>query len=62
MAKVFVGKNNKFLAPDDYIEGDSALVFLVLFFYHLVHGADFGLAYEKAAAVDSETGGFVNFA
>ena len=59
MAKVFVKNNNIFLAPDDYIEGDSDLIFVVLFFYYLTRGFDIETAYKKASSLDDETGMYI---
>ena len=58
MAKAFAKNNNIYIAPNDYIEGDSDLVFVVLLFYYLcsnIHGLDIETAYKKASLLDSET-------
>jgi len=59
MAKAFVKNNNIFLAPNDYIEGNSDLVFGVLFFYHLTHGFEIESAYKKASSLDGQTGMYI---
>ena len=55
MAKAFVKNNNIYIAPNDDIEGDSDLVFVVLFFYYLTRGFDIETAYKKASSLDDET-------
>jgi len=58
LAKAFAKNNNTYIAPTDYIEGDSTLMFAVLFFYYLcanIHKLDVEAAYKKASSLDSET-------
>jgi hypothetical protein len=59
MWKAFVKNNNIYIAPNDDIEGDSDLVFIILFFYYQTRGFDIETAYEKASSLDSHTGLYV---
>jgi len=62
MVKAFAKNNNTYIAPNDYIEGDSGLTFVILFFYYLcsnIHGFDIESAYTKASSLDSETNLYV---
>ena len=62
IAKAFSKNNNIYIAPTKEIEGDSVLIFIMLFFYYLcsnIHGLDIENAYKKAASLDSETGLFI---
>ena len=61
MAKAFVKNNNIYIAPNNDIEGDSGLVFVVLFFYYLSskYDLDIETAHKKASSLDSETNLYV---
>ena len=65
MAKAFARNNNIYIAPTDAI-GNGGLVFTILFFYYHSEkiyssecGFDIETAYEKASAIDADTGLFV---
>jgi len=48
--------NNVYIAPEDYVEGRSALFFAIKFFYELLqNGKDEKNAYELAKSSDTET-------
>ena len=53
--KEFNRNNNTFVAPTDYIEGSSSLLFIVNLFYHLSNGLSFKDSFAIASAIDSET-------
>ena len=57
MARAFAKNNNIYIAPTDEIEGNSALIFVVLFFYYHSSqcGFDIESAYKKASSLDAET-------
>ena len=60
MCNAFAKNGNTYIAPADYIEGNSALAFAVMFFYYIAqHGDSFETAYKKASAIDSEANLFV---
>lgn len=61
MAKAF-SKQNIYIAPKDYVEGNAAVYFLISLFYELCK-EDVSLkdAFEIAKATDSETGLFEMF-
>ena len=62
LAKAFAKNNNTYIAPTDYIEGDSTLMFAVLFFYYLcsdIHKLDIEAGYKKASSLDSETNYYI---
>ena len=47
--------NNIFVAPTDYIEANSSLMFIVNLFYHLSNGLSFKDSFAIASAIESET-------
>ena len=52
--------HNTYIAPTDYVEGNSALIFAIRFFYELVqNGRAVPEAYEAARGIDSEANLFV---
>lgn len=53
--KAFVDHNNTFIAPNDYIEGKSDLLFVVNLFYYLSNDISLDDAYSLASKIDSET-------
>lgn len=53
--KEFNRNNNTFVAPTDYIEANSSLMFIVNLFYHLSNGLSFKDSFAIASAIDSET-------
>ena len=53
--KEFNRNNNTFVAPTDYIEGSSSLLFIVNLFYHLSSGSSFKDSFAIASTIDSET-------
>ena len=53
--KEFNRNNNTFVAPTDYIEGSSSLLFIVNLFYHLSGGLSFKDSFAIASTIDSET-------
>lgn len=53
--KEFNRNNNTFVAPTDYIEGNSSLLFIVNLFYHLSSGSSFKDSFAIASTIDSET-------
>ena len=53
--KAFNRNNNIFVAPADYIEGNSSLLFIVNLFYHLSNGSSFKDSFAAANSIDSET-------
>ena len=53
--KEFNRNNNTFVAPTDYIEGNSSLLFIVNLFYHLSNGSSFKDSFDSARSIDSET-------
>ena len=55
LCKEFNRNNNIFVAPTDYIEANSSLMFIVNFFYHLLNGLSFKDSFAIASAIDSET-------
>lgn len=56
--KVFTANHNAFIAPCDYIEGNSDLMFIVQLFYHLSSGMSLEDSFEHASKIDDETGLF----
>lgn len=55
LCKAFNRNNNIFVAPADYIEGNSSLLFIVSLFYHLSNGSSFKDSFAGANSIDSET-------
>ena len=55
LCKEFNRNNNIFVAPTDYIEANSSLMFIVNLFYHLSNGLSFKDSFAIASAIDSET-------
>ena len=53
--KAFTDHNNTFIAPNDYIEGKSDLLFVVNMFYHLSNDVSLEDAYSLASRIDKET-------
>ena len=53
--KAFTDHNNTFIAPSDYIEGKSDLLFVVNMFYHLSNDVSLEEAYSLASKIDRET-------
>ncbi len=53
--KAFTAHNNTFIAPDDYIEGKSDLLFVIHLFYHLSNDMSLKNSYALASKIDSET-------
>ncbi len=56
--KVFTANNNAFIAPIDYIEANSDLMFVVQLFYHLFNGLSLEESVALARETDAETGLF----
>ncbi len=54
--KAFTNSNNSFIAPDGYIEGKSALLFVIKLFYNLSNNMSLKDSFENASKTDSETG------
>ncbi len=54
--KAFTDNNNAFIAPTDYIEGNSDLMFVVQLFYHLSNGKSLEESVTLARQTDDETG------
>ena len=48
-------RKNTYIAPTDYIEGDSVLMFIIRMFYELKNRKDLSSAFETAREMDSET-------
>jgi len=60
MARAFTKNNNTYIAPVDYVEGSSSLIFAISLLYHASqNGFDIADSYRKASSTDSETGLFV---
>ena len=55
LCTAFNRNNNIFVAPADYIEGNSSLLFIVNLFYHLSNGSSFKDSFAAANSIDSET-------
>lgn len=53
--KQFIGNNNIFIAPLDYIDGKSDLFFLVNLFYYLSSNYSLEDSYSLASKIDKET-------
>lgn len=53
--KVFTSNNNTFIAPMDYIEGNSDLLFVIHLFYHLFNGVSLEDSFALAKKMDDET-------
>ena len=53
--KAFADHNNTFIAPSDYIEGKSDLLFVVNMFYHLSNDVSLEDSYILASKIDRET-------
>ncbi len=53
--KEFNRNNNNFVAPTDYIEANSSLMFIVNLFYHLSNGLSFKDSFTRAGSIDGET-------
>ncbi len=54
--KAFTCHNNTFIAPIDYIEGKSDLLFVVNLFYHLSNDKSLEDSCDLAKKIDDETG------
>lgn len=54
LAKAF-SKNNTYIAPEKYIEGNAALYFTISIFYEMAKGTAVDKAYKTAKSTDSET-------
>lgn len=54
--KAFVQNNNTFIAPSDYIDGNSDLLFVIHLFHHLKNGLNLKESFNLARAMDSEAG------
>ena len=54
--KVFVDQSNTFIAPSDYIDGKSDLLFVINLFYHLSNNMNLDVAYTLARKINNETG------
>ena len=49
-----------YIAPADYVEGNSALIFAIIFFYEIMqNGASVETAFEAARGIDGEAGLFI---
>ncbi len=59
--KAFTANNNAFIAPIDYIEGNSDLMFVVQLFYHLSNGLSLEDCVALARKTDTETGLFTMY-
>lgn len=55
LCKAFNRNNNIFVAPADYIEVNSSLLFIVNLFYHLSNGSSVKDSFAGANSIDSET-------
>lgn len=55
LCKEFNRNNNTFVAPTDYIEANSSLLFIVNLFYHLSKGSNFKDSFARASSIDTET-------
>ena len=53
--KPFIENNNIFMAPYDYIEGKSDLLFIISLFYYLSFNYSLQDSYNLANKIDSET-------
>jgi len=53
--KTFINNNNIFLAPYDYIDGKSDLVFVINLFYYLSSNYSLEDSYNFASKIDEET-------
>ena len=62
LVKAFARNGNTYIAPTDDPEGNSALIFVQLFFYYLCYN-DFNIdeAHKKASGLDEETAMFKLF-
>jgi hypothetical protein len=59
LVKAFTQNGNTYIAPIDDPEGNSALMFVHLFFYHAhYNGFNINDAYKKASGLDEETAMF----
>lgn len=54
--KAFTCNNNTFVAPIDYIEGNSDLLFVINLFYHLSNNKNLQESYDLTSKIDNETG------
>ena len=57
-AEQIVKNKSRFIAPKGYIEGNAALIFTQLFFYHLLITQKIDPAFQKSVGLDEETGLF----
>ncbi len=55
LCKSFTKNNNAFIAPYDYIDGKSSLLFVINFFYYLSNNCSIQDSYNFANKIDSET-------
>lgn len=61
LSKAFLVNNNIYIAPENYIEGSSALPFITLLFYEITRNKNIKQAFEKAQNIDKETMNFSFF-
>ena len=61
MANSFIKNKSIFIAPKGYIEGNSAYVFVINFFYNFFENQDIEGSFEKAMNIDAETQQFKLF-
>lgn len=55
-------RNNQYIAPADYVTGNSALYFAVRFFYEIAqNGCTVYDAWQRASSTDEETGYFAYY-
>lgn len=54
--RAFTCRSNAFMAPINYIEGKSGLLFVITLFYHLSSGKSLAESCELARGTDGETG------
>lgn len=60
MAEAFSKGGCTYIAPDGYVEGNSALMFVTRFFYELLqNNSEIEFAFNTAQGIDAETGMFV---
>lgn len=58
ISRVF-GRENCYIAPKDYIEGNAAILFVIRLFYELIKGELLEVAFKIAKCMDEETELFV---
>lgn len=56
MMDVFSKNNNTYIAPTDYVDGNTVFIFAVNMFYSLSRNIDVFTSFNKARQLDNYTG------